>query len=173
MQLSAGQLISVTCTNVVNYPHEGIVSLPYDKTYSPADAGVVMKHVRVIHFCRGDPDRSFHDGTAAGDPDSELRVRETSLAWFASHGQDARIVAGPPSPFSPDRIVRNARELLGAREYNFFKRNCQSFANHCYYGKAVSNAILIAGNILGAALLVAAGTVVYIAHNLAHTPWAV
>lgn len=169
MQLSAGQLISVTCTNVVNYPHEGIVSLPYDKTYSPADTGVVMKNVRVIHFCRGDPDRSFPDGTAAGDPDSELRVRETSLAWFAFQGQDARIVAGPLSPFSPDRIVRNARELLGAREYN---RNCQSFANHCYYGKAVSNAILTGGYIIGAHLLAAAGAVVYVANQLAHTPWA-
>ena len=172
MQLSAGQLISVTCKNVVDYPHEGIVSLPYGKMYLPDDAGVVMRNVRVIHFCRGDPDRSFPDGTTDGDPDSELRVRETNLAWFTSQGRDACIVAGPPSPFSPNRIVRNARELLGARDYNVFKRNCQSFANYCYYGKAVSNAVLTGGYIIGAGLVVAAGGVVYVANLLAHTPWA-
>ena len=160
MQLSVGQLISVTCKNVVDYPHEGIVSLPYGKMYLPDDDTDVMRNVRVIHFCRGDPDRSFPDGTTEGDPDSELRVRETSLAWFTSQGRDACIVAGPPSPFSPIRIVRNARELLG-------KRNCQSFANYCYYGKAVSNAVLTGGYIIGAALIVAAGGVVYVANLLA------
>lgn len=164
MQLSAGQLISVTCKNVVDYPHEGIVSLPYGKVYSPDDADVVMRNVRVIHFCRGDPDQSFPDGTTEGDPDSELRVRETGLAWFTSQGRDACIVAGPPSPFPPNHIVRNARELLGARD------NCQSFANYCYHGKAVSNAaVLTGGYIIGAALIVAAGGAVYV---LAHTPWA-
>ena len=75
-------------------------------------------------------------------------------------------------PFSPNCIVRNAMELLGEREYNLFNRNCQSFAIHCYYDKAISNAILTGGYIIGAALLVAAGAVVYVANQVAHTPWA-
>ena len=160
MQLAAGQVISVT--NVDNDPHEGIVSLPCDAL----DVADVMKRTRVIHFCRGDPDQSFPDGTgtgtAAGDPDSERRVRETSLAWFVSHGRDPRIVGGPPSPFSPDRVVSNARGLLGARG--------QSLASHCYYGDAVGSAVRTGGYVVGAALVVAAGAVVYVANHLARAP---
>ena len=171
MQLTAGQLIRVTCTKVIDYPHDGIVSMAYNKSYSEADAADVMMSVRVIHFCRGDPQSGFPDGTR-GDPLDELRVRETTLAWFVAQGRAACIVAGPPSPFLPDRIVSKARDLLGAGEYKLAKRNCQSFASHCYYGRAVSVAVLHAGYTISASLVLVAGAVLVAAYQFAHTPWA-
>jgi hypothetical protein len=158
MQLSTGQLIRVTCTNVLDYPHDGIVSVGYGAAYVHADAAGVLAAVRVIHFCRGDPaQRSFPDGAGPGDPLSHMLVRETSLAWFVSQGRDACIVAGPPSQYTPEQVVQRARQLLGA--------DCQSFATHCYYGVAHSEAVRRAGMWLAGGLVVLAATV------YAAAPW--
>jgi hypothetical protein len=166
MQLSAGDLIRVTCTNVLDYPHDGIVSVSYNKAYTASDTASVLADVRVIHFCKGDPDH------AGGAPLDELRVRETSLAWFVAHGKAPCIVGGPPSPYSPQQVVHNARSKLGAAEYKPHKRNCQSFATHCYYGVAVSEAVLRVGYTVAAALLALTVAVVYATEKFARTPWA-
>lgn len=98
----------------------------------------------------------------------ELRVRETSLAWFVSQGKDPIIVVGPPSPFSPKQIVARARAMLGAGNYELHKRNCQSFATDCYYGVAFSEAVLRAGSTIAGGVVVAA---VVLAGFIASPPW--
>jgi hypothetical protein len=95
----------------------------------------------------------------------ELIVRETSLAWFVKQGSNPEIVVGPASPFEPHEIVQRARDQLGAAKYKLQKRNCQSFATHCYYGVAKSEAVLRAGYALAGGLVVLAGAVVYAARQ--------
>jgi hypothetical protein len=172
MQLSAGDLIRVKCTNVLVYPHDAIVVKAYERLYNQADAAVVMAAVRVVHFCRGDPSQQPGDDGAGNVPLDELRVRETSLAWFVQLGSNPEIVVGPPSPFKPDEIVRRARSKLGASGYKLLRRNCQSFATDCYYGVAKSEAVMRAGYALGGGLVVLAGAVIYAARQLAYTPFA-
>jgi hypothetical protein len=168
----AGQIIRVTCSNVLDYPHDGIVSLAHSSVHSDKDAPQVLHNVRVLHFCRGDPHSSFDDGagTAARD---ELRVRETSLAWFCDQGKQPRMVGGPPSAYSPEEVVRRARRYLGASEYDLKRRN---FVTHCYYGISRSEAVMRAGYVLAGGVLAAAvcvaGAVLYAAGQMAHTPWA-
>lgn len=162
MQLEAGQLVRVTCSNVIGYPHDGIVSVAYGREYTAASAADVLEAVRVIHFCRGEP---------GGEDADELRVRETSLAWFVGMGKDAHIVVGAPPAFPPDVIVRRARARLGEGGYRVHRRNCKSFATDCYYGRAVLQAVINVGYGIAASLVLIAGAVVYAAHQFAHTPW--
>lgn len=165
MRLAASQLIRVTCTNVVDYPHDGIVSQALERSYSPDEAEMVAHAVRVIHFCRGDPHSAFDDG--AGDaPIDELRVRETTLAWFMRQGRDAHIVIGPPSPFSPGEIVGRARASLGLGGHAFCKRNFQSFATNCYYGVAHSEAVLRAGYWIAGGLVALAVSLIFTSQHL-------
>jgi hypothetical protein len=173
MQLSAGDLIRVTCTNVLDYPHDGIVSVSYNKAYSASDGpSGLLADVRVIHFCKGDPtaNTGVDDGTG-GAPLGELRVRETSLAWFVAQGKAPCIVGGPPSPYTPQQVVHNARSKLGAADYKPHKRHCQSFASHCYYGVAVSEVVLRVGYTVAAALLALSLAVLYATEKFARTPW--
>ena len=62
-----------------------------------------------------------------------------------------------------------------ARDYKASKRNCQSFATHCYYGVAHSAAVVRAGYLIAGAVMVGAvvvaGAVVAAATQLASTPW--
>ena len=164
MQLYPGQLIRVTCGSIVKFPHDGIVS----KTTSGVQTS---QDVCVIHFCRADPAQLFCDGAADQAPET-LVVRETMLSWFLASGTDAIVVAGPPSPFMPNEVVRRARSKLGAAEYKLHKRNCQSFATHCYNGKAFSEAVESAGQIIAGALVVLAVAVYLAAKQFASTPWA-
>ena len=129
----------------------------------------MLNSVHVIHFCRGDPQSLFDDGTGKA-PLDELLARETSLSWFVAQGRDTRIESGPPSPFSPDEVVKRARACLGAADYKARKRNYQSFAIHCYYGVAHSAAVVRAGYLIAGAVVVA-GAVVAAATQLASTPW--
>jgi hypothetical protein len=174
MQLSGGQIVKVTCNRVLDYPHDGIVSRSYNKEYTARDASDVLNSVHVIHFCRGDPQPLFDDGSGKA-PLDELRVRETSLSWFVAQGRDPRIGSGPPSPFSPDEVVKRARACLGAADYKARKRNCQSFATHCYYGVDHSAAVVRAGYLIAGAVMVGAvvvaGAVVASVTQLASTPW--
>ncbi len=157
MQLECGDLIRVNCTNVVSFPHDGIVAKAFKTSYSHTDTADVLATVRVVHFCRGDPSQPVGDDGAGEVALDELRVRETSLAWFVRQGSDPQIVVGAPSPFPPDKIVRRARSKLGAGGDKVHKRNCQSFATDCYYGVAKSEAVLRAGWAIGVALVALAG----------------
>ena len=165
MQISPGQIVRVNCLSVasISYPHDGIVSR---SGKSPAD-------FRVIHFCRADPKQGFDDGARSAAKD-ELAVRETSLEWFVAMGSAPHVVANArsPSPFTPEEVVRRARAQLGAAKYRLHRRNCQSFATHCYYGEVYSEAVATAGYCIAAALLAVAAAVVYATNRFASTPWA-
>lgn len=170
MGLQAGQIISITCVSAgITYPHYGIIVVGAPKQLADAD---VLQYVRVVHFCRGDPSSLFDDGTM-GAPQEELRVRETTLAWFISMGTEPKIVVDitkPPS-FSVGVIVRRARSFLGAADYKVYKRKCQSFVTHCVYGQALSYTVQRAGMLIGGTVIAFGACIIVASYRLAITQW--
>jgi hypothetical protein len=146
----------------VSSAHDGIlvVGAP-EKAMSDA---ALLRHMRIVHFCKGNPQSEFDDG-ALHAPMDEMRVRETSLAWFLRDGTAPEIVDNltRTPAFPPDVIVQRARSFLGAKRYNV--------STYCVYGNALSEAVQRVGLYIGGALVTVGLCVVLATRELVRTPW--
>ncbi len=100
-------------------PHLGAHLTTLRRGYS--HHGVYVGRGRVVHY-------SGLSGFWQCGP-----VEEVSLSRFA-RGRPVRIVAHPESRYSPQEIVRRARERLGENDYRLLTNNCEHFCNWCLSG---------------------------------------
>lgn len=145
------------------YPHEAIVSYVPTKA-SRNEHTSILDAIKVIHF------------TSSTDFDEKIVVKETSLRRFLvdSIPNDTEIES-EPSPFPAHEIVQTAFDLIGADGYILRKRNCQSFARHCYFGRANSPGVrvasrLIAGSVVAAALIIGSA-ILWVGETSSRTPF--
>lgn len=147
------------------YPHEAIVS--YVPVKSSRSDQSILDNIKVIHFTTANLDENEAD---------EKEVMETSLRHFLEDSTpDDTEVESELSPFPADEIVRAALGLIGANGYILRKRNCQSFARHCYFGRADSPGVrvasrLIAGSVVAAALIIG-GAILWVGETASRTPF--
>ena len=149
---------------VGKYPHEGIISfVPSMKSKDLLDT------IKVIHFTNKDYEAPFDDG--AGNQEG-LYVRETTLRKFllGSIVEDTEIES-KLSRFSPEIVVDVAKKLLGQSDYCLRSRNCQSFATHCYFGKADSSVVRSAGRLIAFSIFSLAVTILGISEFSSRTPF--
>lgn len=134
---------------VGKYPHDGIIS----------EVGDNIDSIKVIHFTNKDPECTEDDG--ANNKDG-LYVRRTSLRYFLKNSsvKDTEIEA-KQSVFLPETVVNRAESLLGTSDYDLKKRNCQSFASHCYFGKADSPAVRCVARWIASSILLGACIVAF------------
>ena len=138
--------VKLKCLNTeksyfVKYPHEGIIS--YVPSIKSKD---LLNTIKVIHLTNKDYDTPFNDG--AGNQEG-FYVRETTLRKFllGSIIEDTEI-ENKFSTFSPENVIETAKKLLGQSDGYLRSLNCQSFATHCYFGKAYSSAVRSASRLI-------------------------
>jgi len=146
------------------YPHEAIVSyVPATTTLSSGSAGSILDDIKVIHFTTAGLE---------GKKVDEKVVMETSLRHFLVDSiSDDTEVESKGSPYPAHEIIHTAVSLVGENGYILRKRNCQSFARHCYFGQADSPDVrLIAGSVVAAGLLIG-GAILWVGETSSRTPF--
>ena len=114
---------------------------------------------RTVHF-------SSPEGEVAGPGGDRSRfaILETDVAVVTRDGRDRLHRIAHPSRFSPDEIVRRARDQVGMQGYDLIWNNCEHFAYWCCIGERESRQVAMAcERTVAAGLKVAAGWAVKVA----------